>query len=587
MYRYFTILAVSLLLLACNKDDVIEQNPSLRLPEIHFYQDNVSYATVVGQVLEVVPEYENCRDASYEWVLDGVVISREPWLNYTWDKAGKYYVSITVTTSMGKASEEISVDVAEPGIPQISLPLKSDRVTVLAGVEYRIKADISNATIDGYAVEWLVNGVASGSTETLSFTPESTGTYSVTVKAKNAEGSSERSFTIETVEQLPIDISFAKPSYYATDNTRYTFAGRPVYLHPICESGSPTTWSWTVDGEDIQCHTNSFLFTPKQAGEYLVAVTADQNVTASVKVICVGATEEERYRAAGTTSSAEATTVFEWCPAPGQFIGDNSAAGGMMGNPSSPEAACTWALERLKAENFVSLGAFGGYIIVGFDHSIPAREATYDFSIRGNAFLNAVTGTGGSNEPGIVYVMQDVNGNGLPDDEWYELRGSEASDGNTWRDYAVTYYRPAGAAMNVQWTDNRGNAGTVKYLPSFHRQPYYYPSWISAQSYTLRGTRLAPRVSQDAVTGMWNSMPYAWGYADNMGSDLLDDSDVYSESGESNGFNIANAVYPDLSPVKLKYIDFIKVQTGVNASIGILGEVSTEVLGFTDLSIAR
>ena len=43
------------------------------------------------------------------------------------------------------------------------------------------------------------------------------------------------------------------------------------------------------------------------------------------------------------------------------------------------------------------------------------------FAIQGNAFDS-------SNEPGIVWVMQDVNGNGLPDDEWYELRGSETGE---------------------------------------------------------------------------------------------------------------------------------------------------------------
>ena len=63
------------------------------------------------------------------------------------------------------------------------------------------------------------------------------------------------------------------------------------------------------------------------------------------------------------------------------------------------------------------LGGWGGYIVVGFDHSIE-NKGGYDFSIKGNAFDS-------SNEPGIVWVMQDVNGDGLPNDEWYELKGSE------------------------------------------------------------------------------------------------------------------------------------------------------------------
>lgn len=51
----------------------------------------------------------------------------------------------------------------------------------------------------------------------------------------------------------------------------------------------------------------------------------------------------------------------------------------------------------------------------------------YDFAIEGNAF-------DGSSEPGIVWVMQDVNGNGLPDDTWYQLKGSEYGKEETMRD---------------------------------------------------------------------------------------------------------------------------------------------------------
>lgn len=42
-----------------------------------------------------------------------------------------------------------------------------------------------------------------------------------------------------------------------------------------------------------------------------------------------------------------------------------------------------------------------------------------------------------------MWVMQDVNGNGLPDDTWYQLKGSEYGKEETIETYAVTYYRPA------------------------------------------------------------------------------------------------------------------------------------------------
>ena len=40
-------------------------------------------------------------------------------------------------------------------------------------------------------------------------------------------------------------------------------------------------------------------------------------------------------------------------------------------------------------------------------------------------------------------------------------------------------------------------------------------------------------------------------------------------------------------PIHLKYIDFVKVQVGVNTKSGWLGEVSTEVLGFYDYNMKK
>lgn len=103
----------------------------------------------------------------------------------------------------------------------------------------------------------------------------------------------------------------------------------------------------------------------------------------------------------------------------------------------------------------------------------------------------------------------------------------------------------------------------------------------------LYGTRLTPRNNQDPVTGYWANNAYEWGYVDNMGSDNLVGGNVIDGSGQRNGFKIANAIYHDGTPVKLQYIDFIKVQCGVLSKSGWLGEISTEVFSFEDLSITN
>ena len=277
------------------------------------------------------------------------------------------------------------------------------------------------------------------------------------------------------------------------------------------------------------------------------------------------------YRPKTSESKATFDQVYQYMPAPGQFINELKT-GGFDSTHTTQEAANLYAKERLDKGIWVSLGGFGGYVIVGFDHSID-NTGDYDFGVIGNAF-------DGSSEPGVIWVMQDENGNGLPDDTWYELAGSESDKSETIRNYAVTYYHPAGAGMPVQWTDNMGNRGEIDYLSQFHTQDYYYPLWIEKDSYTLVGTRLEARNYDKSGNGSyWVQPSYDWGYADNFSS-----SD-FKSSDKANIFKISNAVDFEGKKVNLTHIDFVKVQCAVNAKSGWLGELSTEVCGFYDCSL--
>lgn len=313
----------------------------------------------------------------------------------------------------------------------------------------------------------------------------------------------------------------------------------------------------------------------------LASCNKDDEIEAPTLVICPGddGGSDATFRPATAVSAPRSNRVYEWTPAPGQFINEASMVDAIEGE-LTPQAAAQWAQERLAAGQYVSLGGFGGYIVVGFDHSI-VNSGGYDFAVAGNAFFYGNTTVGGSSEPGIVYVSADDNGNGLPDDTWYELAGSEAGKATTLRQYAVTYNRPAEAASAVTWTDNYGQSGTIDYVPIFHTQECYYPLWVEADSYTLSGTRLESHTSQDE-DGIWHNYALDWGYADNMGQDNVA---LASLGSQSNRFRIADAVDADGNSVALPFIDFVKVQTGVNAKAPSLGELSTEVFGFLDLAL--
>ena len=267
---------------------------------------------------------------------------------------------------------------------------------------------------------------------------------------------------------------------------------------------------------------------------------------------------------------SEHVVVYDYTPAPGQFINELKT-GGFKGTETTMTSAIEYAEERIAQDLFVSLGGFGGYIVMGLDHSIANVEGS-DFGIMCNTF-------DGSSEPGIVWVMQDENGDGKANDVWYELRGSESGASTTIQNYEVTYYRPTEPKQPVRWSDNQGGSGEIAHIDNFHSQDYYYPLWIEADSYTLTGTRLEPRNYDKLGNGaMWVNPCYDWGYADNASP-----SDFFSDK-RANHFDISNAIDSELNAIELDHIDFVKVQCAVQAASGWLGELSTEVCGLYDLN---
>ncbi|MDD2242363.1 MAG: hypothetical protein PHI08_04670 [Bacteroidales bacterium] len=283
--------------------------------------------------------------------------------------------------------------------------------------------------------------------------------------------------------------------------------------------------------------------------------------------------------------TAMCNKIYEFMAAPGQFVNENYAASKMAD-------ACTYALGRFRQGAYVSLGGFGGYIIAGFDHAVQ-NDGGYNIEILGNSF-------DGSSEPGIVYVMQDANGNGLPDDTWFELAGSEFAKGTTNRKYSVTYTKPISLTADIPWIDSDGKSGIIE-RNTYHAQDYY-PAWaatdavvygsaeITGSTIKFSGTRLPDNNKENAGTS-WINNAFDWGYADNFSLiDRLAAADPVNNPHalpQANYFKISNAIDTDGNAVSLKYINFVKVQTGVNCQGGLIGEVSTDVCCIRDYNLIK
>ncbi len=337
---------------------------------------------------------------------------------------------------------------------------------------------------------------------------------------------------------------------------------------------------WCVDGKVVS-HTKDFIFISKDEGRFLVSLEIKDPQTPFEFEFIVNVLHEE------IEYSPYVSRVYEYCPAPGQFVNEMPRF----------EEDDTYADILKKTEESISgtndtmitLGGFGGYVTFGFDHTVMNVEGENDFRIWGNCFYELLDPDkrGGSAEPGIVMVSYDTNCNGLPDDEWYELAGSEYHSPLTRKNYTLTYFKPdpdreviedddnsLADTHYVRWSDSDGTEG---FIPKniFHSQDYW-PKWVEGDSLTFSGTLLAPNAKDISGNGSYFVLySYPWGYVDNHPNEYED----------LNSFDIGRAVDAHGTPVHLPGVDFVRVYTALNQTCGWLGETSTELSRAQDLHI--
>lgn len=554
---------------ACNRTEEIgtlaPEKPVIRLD-----RETAVYKVKTGRDLTIRPVYEHADGARFAWTIDGAVVCEEPSYTFRGAAVGEVFVRLEVTTEAGSVSEELRIDVVELERPAVSLAGADEGFTILVGNPLVLRPVVAETSLPT-TYDWTVDGKTVSDEREYTFSTEQTGTYTFRFTARNEDGTGSVAFEVHvcTADEMPFRWTFERTEYALS-------AGRSIRLVPLdIEGATDALYTWTVNGAKVQQGSDpAYVFDRAEEGVYALTVMMTDAVSSVSQALTVEVCPPEGrfYRASSAGSKAACDRVCAFLPAPGQFVNEGYAATTMA-------EACAAAERLLAAGSYVSLGGFGGCIVVGFDHSI-SNSGGYDFAVEGNAFVH-------SSEPGVVWVMQDENGDGQPNDTWYELKGSEYGKAGTVQDYAVTYYKPAADGMAVPWTDNHGQTGAVE-RSAAHKQNYY-PAWVDSESYTLRGTLLESRGYDQSGNGsFWVLPPYDWGYADNFSSvdRPADDSDV-DGSARGNRFRISDAVAWDGRPAALKYVDFVKIQTALNAQCGWLGEASTEVFGVYDCNLKR
>ncbi|MBD5204642.1 MAG: cell surface protein [Bacteroidales bacterium] len=361
------------------------------------------------------------------------------------------------------------------------------------------------------------------------------------------------------------------------DDVYYIPRMQKLALHPALTGEQ---YEWYVDGTCVS-HEKDYIFLAAEEGDYALELKIIDTATPYDFKFDIHVLHEE------IEYSPYISKVYEYKPAPGQFINEMPR----YEEGDTYESILKKVEESISGTNdiMITLGGYGGFVTFGFDHTVINVPGEYDFRIWGNCFYELLQPEkkGGSAEPGIVMVSYDENCNGIPDDEWYELAGSEFYADNTRHRYEITYHRPDPHRQIVADEDNslddiyyiawEDNIGLFGYIAKniFHNQDYY-PKWITENTLTFRGSLLAPNAEDISGYGTYYVLySYPWGYVDNHPNEYAD----------LNSFDISWAVDEQGNEVDLPGIDFIRVYTGVNQYCGWLGETSTELSRAQDLHI--
>jgi hypothetical protein len=329
-------------------------------------------------------------------------------------------------------------------------------------------------------------------------------------------------------------------------NTYHVASGQKVVLAPvIANAPEGAVYEWSIDNGPV-AGTGEYLrgsFTAASS-QVTVKMKVDAVTHASASTL-VKAVPSAAARAKTAGSKADAAVCIEFSPAPGQFVGKGSAYSNptITGLSSKTEAQVaaifqnymdgTAVFNNAEVDGKVfSLGGWGGYYTMYFDHSVQNGTGA-DIEIAGNSHV------AGMNEPGVVWVSQDVNGDGKPNEIWYRIKGP----GTERPRYAITYFKPTSKAAAFWIDSDARNNGFL-----------YFSNGNDGFPYHITGTTGTYVTFAGVLTGGGS------GYVD-------------AGAGQ---FDIANAVDEAGQPAALTYIDFVKVQTAINEDAGGMGEYSTE-----------
>lgn len=392
--------------------------------------------------------------------------------------------------------------------------------------------------------------------------------------------------------------------YYDVDSTLSGYYPSVFSLQIAPDAGASITEISTNNNSEV---TNS-------SGTYYLT-TLEEGTTTTITIKSATSTYILNCDAPDGGSTGSLSGIYAFLPAPGQFANEYMTSGGWGSIYTSGQTAVK-DMTDAKASTGVSLGFFGGYVVLDYGtpskdasghvtsgiYNDPSNEYGVDFILYGNAF-------NGNSEPGCVQVSK----NGT---DWYDIAGSLYYKDATVSGYSLTYTNPtpsddanttygfAGTTYTNGVSYTGDSSGTIDYNP-WHAHGWfplhcnYFTSQIQSlgaldktsvlpfASYNLDTTNGSTLTMEGVMLGTVQNTStgdQVFGYCDvhPNGSATSTAYNPYAVTASTTGgdpIDISWAVDSNGEPKDLDSIRFIRVYTGAKKMNGMFGEISTEVCG--------
>ncbi|MDZ4699041.1 MAG: putative Ig domain-containing protein [Rhodothermales bacterium] len=353
-------------------------------------------------------------------------------IQWTPEIVGDFDVVIEASNTAGATTQSFTITVADAFAPP---EIVSTAVTsVVLGQSYSYDVEANGNPAPTYAFDDAPTGMTIDATSGLiAWTPDTVGTYDVSVRATNTQGSDQQSFTIS------VSLPLGEPNFTSSPGLEATVGQN--YSYDANATGNPTPTFALTDGPPgmtLNATSGQIAWTPAAAGSFNVSILASNSQGEDVQSFTIQASEP--LVAPGITSNAirNATVGQNYSynvnasGNPNPVYGLSTAPAGMTINAANgvidwtPAEAGEFAV-TVEASNSVGNDTQSFDIEVSEPLSAPTitstpstqtfvgQEYTYDLEATGNPsptfqLTNAPEGMTINAESGLIAWMPNATG---------------------------------------------------------------------------------------------------------------------------------------------------------------------------------